>query len=259
MADVTPIAPEDCERARAEVHAFMNGTGPGAKSPALRTHLARCPDCDAHYRELVVGVARIASGARVAAEVRQQDEVASNARRSLIAAESRHRIRLPKSLLPLAVVALIAILVMKSGVQGVTLRALEGTVFLGTVQVAPGTTQAAANGAGCSTGADGHARLARGDDAITIEPDSSFTIERADRLAIRLLDGRASIEGSALIVCSAGALDVQAGAARVHVDDAGITVEALRGVVEYTDAEGRAVLPPGTRKSVELARLSENR
>src|SRR5436189_456799 len=157
-----PLEP-DCERARDEVHAFLAGANVGAKSRPLRAHLAHCPDCDAHYRGLVVGVARIAAGARAAAEERHDDEIESNARRSLIAAETKHRIRLPKSLLPLAVVGLIVMLIAKSGVHNVTLRAIEGSVYCGAAAVTPGETVPAANGTGCSTGPGGRAELARGD------------------------------------------------------------------------------------------------
>ncbi|MDZ4772365.1 MAG: hypothetical protein SGI72_04445 [Planctomycetota bacterium] len=246
----------DCDAARVEIHAFLGSANVGAKSPALRAHLARCVDCNGSYRELVVGIARIASGARAAADVRHDDDLAASARRSLIAAETRHRIRLPKSLLPLAVVVLIGILVMKSGANGVMLRAVEGTVYRGAELVTVGESVPASNGDGCSTSANSRAELARGDDQVAIEPESSFTIERLDRLAVRLFDGGAQLEGTALVVCTFGALEVTEGAASMRIDDVGITIEAKRGAVEFTDATGRTMLAPGSTKTIEHARAT---
>jgi hypothetical protein len=245
-------APElTCDEARVEVRAFLGGSSVGAKSPALRAHLAACVECDSYYRERVVGMARIASGARGAALVRHQDEVEATARRSLIAAETQFRFRLPKSLLPLAVLGLIVLLVTKSGANGVNMRCLEGTVYRGAQLLAPGERIASSNGDGCSTGVDGRAELARGADTIRIEPETSFTIERTDRLAIRLFDGRAYVTGNALIVFTSGALEVEAGSARIAVDDVGISVEASSGNVEFTDAMGRTVIPPGGSRTIE--------
>lgn len=241
----------NCDAAQAEIDLFLGSKNVGAKSPELRAHLVRCIECNTHYRELVVGVARIARGARHAAEVRSEDDMSALARRSLIAAQTRHRIRLPKTLLPLAVVALIAILVTKSNANAVTMRALTGTVYRGPDRVIVGERVPASNGDGCSTAADGRAELARGDDRIEIEPESSFTVERLDRLAVRLFDGGARVEGTGLIVFPTGALEVTAGSARVRVDDVGITIEALHGQVEFTDAGGRAVIASGTTRVVE--------
>lgn len=247
----------DCERARTEIRAFLSGTNStGLQSPFLRAHLAACPECSAEYRGMVVGVAAIASGARRAAEDRPETEIAESARRSLIAAETRHRIRLPRSLLPLAVVVLVAMFVLRGNAGTVSLRAVSGTVYRGSELVGPGESIVSKNGDGCSTGVGGFAELARGDDVIRFEAQTSFTVERLDRLAVRLFDGRASVTGTALIVFSSGVLEVTNGSAKVSVDDAGVTLEALAGRVEYTDATRRNLLAPGDTRHFEHVRMA---
>lgn len=246
----------DCDAARAEIRAFLSGTHKtGVQSPLLRAHLAACPECSAEYRSQVVGIAAIASGARQAAEIRHDDDIAATARRSLIAAETRHRIRLPRSLLPLAVVLMVGLFVFRGAANVVNLRSIAGTVYRGAELVAPGETVPSRNGDGCSTGVGSRAELVRGDDVLRFESETSFTVERLDRLAARLFDGRATATGTALLVFSAGALEVAGGSACVTIDDQGVTIESVSGKVEYTDAKGRHLLAPGTSRHFEHVRM----
>lgn len=249
-----------CDAALAEIHVFLDGRGPtGAKSLPLRAHLVRCPDCDARYRELVVGIASLTAGARVTSETYSDPDPERAARRSLIAPESKFRLRLPRSILPLAIIALIAILVTRSGADHVVVKSLGGTVYRGTQLVVTDESMPAENGDGCSTGVDGRAELSFGKHTIRFEPETSFSIERLDRLAVRMYDGRASVTGTALILFGSGALDVVDGAARIAVDDAGITVTSQSGKVEYNDATGRHTLTAGTEVHYDHLRMVEVR
>ncbi|MBL8857996.1 MAG: hypothetical protein JNL28_05805 [Planctomycetes bacterium] len=260
MAPSSRIPVLTCEAALEEIHVFLDGRGPtGAKSLPLRAHLVRCPECDAKYRELVVGIASISSGARTTSETYDNPETERHVRRSLIAPETKHRLRLPRSILPLAIIAVIAILIARSGEPQVVVKSLGGTVYRGTTLVVADESVPASNGDGCSTGVDGRAEVVFGQNSIRFESESSFSIERLDRLAVRMFDGRASASGTALILFASGALDLAGGSASVVVDDVGITIESKSGKVEYSDAAGRHVLTPGTTQLYEHLRMVEVR
>lgn len=260
--DVEQTLSDSCVAARAQIRRFLGSSSAvgGAKVLPPREHLAQCAECNAEYRALVEGVARISHGARDAhSTVVDDDTRVLHARRSFLAADPHRKLRIPRSILPLALIAVFAILIARSGAESLTLDALAGGVFKGASTLEAGSKQALANGEGCSTGHDGRARVERGPNRIEFGPDSSFLIERLDQVAVRMFSGSATVTGDAIVLLAQGALQTRAGSARISIDERGGVVECVSGGVEYTDATGRHALSNGESRALPAPRPTTER
>jgi hypothetical protein len=240
-----------CEEARAGMRAFVAGPAPAGPPPAWRTHMSACSACTFAYHELVQEAARLARGATRVAGRTTEKYYEERARRSLIANDVGRGSRLPRLFLPVSVVGLVVLIFTQSAPNKIQLRALAGTVTRGQVALATDAGVEVQRGDGCSTGAGARAVLARGEDRVTFGPDSSFFVDRTDRMSLRFFAGEAHAEGNVNLILPMGAVEVRAGAALVTFKDGAAVITCEKGDVTRTEATGRHIVAPGETQRIE--------
>jgi hypothetical protein len=248
-ASLASLDASTCDEARSGMRAFVSGSIRPGPTPAWRKHMAACNRCTAEYQTLVQDVARIARGASDSTARATDAYVQERVRRTLIAADPGKRTRLPKLFLPVAIIGLLALVFTQSGTKHVMLHGLAGTVTKGSATVTEAV--GASRGDGCSTGAGARAELVFGADRIVFGPESSFLVDRVDKLAVRFFAGEARVDGDASLLLPGGAVEVRAGVAVVTLQAGTTTIECDRGEVTHTDATGRHVVRAGETQRIE--------
>ena len=243
-----------CDDARTGMRAFVAGTAAPNQPAPWREHMRACSRCTLEYHQLVQDVARLARGATDATG-RATDAYARSgpeerARRSLIAADPRRSWRLPKLFLPVALLGLLGIVLTRPGVTRPMLRAVTGTVLHADAVVDGAEPVAVARGDACSTTSGARAQLELGESRIVFEPESSFLVDRTDRLAVRFFAGEARIEGDAQLLLPTCAIEVRAGMARIVLAAGQVLIQCDEGSVTRTEAGGRYVIFPGESTSL---------
>ncbi len=233
------------------MRAFVAGPTQVGPPPAWRTHMSACSVCTFAYHELVQEAARLARGATNVTERATDRLFEERARRSLIATNAGRGTKLPRLFLPVTVIALILMIVTQSGTKKVELRSLAGVVTRGKAAMKTDERVAVNRGDGCTTGAGARAELSFGESRITFAPDSSFLVDRTDKVAVRFFAGEARAEGDAILILPLGAVEVRAGAVVVKVQDGVTVITCERGDVTRTEASGRHIIPPGETQRIE--------
>jgi hypothetical protein len=239
-----------CADARAGMRAFVAGTQPANPPPAWREHMSACTRCTLEYHELVTSVARLARGvtqpsASLDTDVYGGPGPEERVRRSLIAADARNRVRLPKLLLPVAVVGLLVMALSRSSVPHPMLRSLSGAVTRAGTAIDSAAPVAVARGDACTTAPRSRAQLEFGTSWIRFDAESSFLVDRTDKLAVRFFAGNAEIQGDALLLLPSCAVEVHEGSAEIEITTGQLTIRCNEGSVTRTDGGGRFVILPG--------------
>jgi hypothetical protein len=240
-----------CDKARAGMRAFVAGPTQVGPPPAWRTHMSACTACTFAYHELVQQAARLARGATRVTERTTERYYEERARRSLIATNAGRGSKLPRLFLPVTVIALIVMIVTQSGTKHVELRSLAGVVTRGQSAMNSDETVAVQRGDGCSTGASARAELSIGESHITFGPESSFLVDRLDKLAVRFFAGEARAEGDAILLLPMGAVEVRKGVVVVKLQDGVTLITCESGDVTRSEATGRHIVPPGETQRIE--------
>jgi hypothetical protein len=213
--------------------------------------MSACSACTFAYHELVQEAARLARGATRVTERTTERFYEERARRSLLASNAGRGSKLPRLFLPVTVIALIAMIFTQSGTKHVELRSLAGVVTRGHDAMKTEEKIAVQRGDGCTTGASARAELWFGESRIAFGPDSSFLVDRTDKLAVRFFAGGARAEGDATLILPMGAVEVRAGAAVVKLQDGVTLITCESGDVTRTDASGRHLVLPDETQRIE--------
>lgn len=255
--DPPPRAPEPitCAEAFELSRTFAAEELSRERTLLLRTHLARCPECMASYREAITTAASLG---RVNQQAREQRAVEQQ-RRELHAkafghsgAGSRPRKRSRIHYLRLVLIPAVFIYIMTQvvgfGPPPAKVRLVEATGLVSLDQRSVelgGDPLLVLPGRWVTTRRYARARLDALTATITLEGETELLVESAKPPRFRLRAGGVLVEGTTSLVTLLGLIEVEEGKGRLRLDERGLSVEPESGGWKRLDKGGERALEKG--------------
>jgi hypothetical protein len=245
----------ECASAVESVARFVRGATQIDEDRAMREHLAVCSDCNEHYRQALVALARRTREERVARESRVESAPVARKKRPFFSAGDprANRVRAVKLMLVvgLALVALERAFPSKPGSQA---EVLAGTARIGTREIAFGDDGAPVrDGAWLTVGPRSRARLTLEGASFVLGPATQLLVQDPAKAVLRLDSGELWIDGAANVTTPWGCVQIARGRAHMSCERDDVLVESLDASVLAATSSGETELAPGT--SVRLATL----
>ncbi|MCB9916284.1 MAG: zf-HC2 domain-containing protein [Planctomycetes bacterium] len=256
---MTPEAPDHttaltCEGAAPLLHTYVAKELGRDDTLRLRSHLARCPECMAAYRDAVETTAALGKQAGAVREQRmaERQRVARAAKalgKDLSKTPRKRNFRLRIVLIPAVVIYVILQLTnlgpppgkvtMLSAEGGVTIGEREPDFALGPPLVLPGRW--------IFTKDFGKAVLEGGSCTVDVGRKTQLLVESARPVRFRLRAGQMRVVGTANVVTVLGMVQFEEGRGVLTFDDHGLFVEAEAGSITMLTPDGPQRLDLGRK------------
>lgn len=243
-----------CAKARERVVRFLSGTQGLEEDRALHAHLARCSDCNEHYREVLLAAARVARERRLGGDS-SRTELAAVATTTTFA-RSGKKARWRTAIFPVGVLMVLAgLLGVPGGDHTVAAVLLDGRGHAGGRELDPSRAPVDVQ-RGDWVRVEPASRVALESQGTRMELDagSEVLVEDARKLRFRLERGSLDVDGPCTVTGGFGIVEIAKGRARFEIRDGRVEIASRSARLTAVDPLGEHELGPGGNLEIALAR-----